>query len=125
MSTVFFRDKTASLDILHAKEVHYWDNNVQAHNLIRRGQVVVVTPMKSNFATREEWLEAPALLATFSGDYEKLNTDTGEWPSGDGGYVHRYHFVYVDNSFQVKHLIERNMDHVDALRQGSVSYRRN
>ena len=123
MNTVFFRDKTASLDIVHAQAVRYWDNNVEAHHMVP-GSVVIITPMKSNYPTREDWLNATALLGTYSGEYEKLNTDTGEWPSNpEGGYVHRYHFQYVSGGFRVRDMIPTNMNHVDALRQGSVSYR--
>ncbi|MGL5015265.1 MAG: hypothetical protein ACRC6V_13400 [Bacteroidales bacterium] len=122
-NTVFFRDKTASLDILHAMETKYWDNTVKAHKLTEQS-IVIITPMKSNYRTKEEWLNAPALLATHNGKYEKLNTDTGEWPSNDeGGYLHRYHFNYVSNNFRVRDLIDSNLDIVESMRQGSVFYK--
>lgn len=92
-----FRDNTG-LDIDTAAKMCVWDNTKQARQ-IHDDSIVVVVPTRGLFATHIEWLNAECVVGTFTGVYEKLECETGLWPSGDRGYVHRY---YLDDAETIK-----------------------
>lgn len=92
-----FRDNTG-LDISTAAKMCVWDNTKRALQ-IHDDSIVVITPVMGLFKNREEWLNADCVIGTFTGVYEKLECETGLWPSGDCGYVHRY---YLDDAEIVK-----------------------
>lgn len=88
--TVFFRDKTAAKDINSVSTLGYWDNTTFSRKM-GEGDSVWITPTRSNYETFEDWLMAPAILATSTGAIEKVKEKSGTWPSGKGGYKSRHH----------------------------------
>lgn len=114
-----FRDNTG-LDISTAAKMCVWDNTKQALQ-IHDDSIIVITPTRGLFKTHEEWLDAECVIGTFTGVYEKLECETGLWPSGDCGYVHRY---YLDNAEldTVKNLGPEILSSIMSWGQGPCRY---
>lgn len=114
-----FRDNTG-LDIETAARMCVWDNTKQAKQ-IHDDSIIVITPTRGLFKTDEEWLNAECVIGTFTGVYEKLECETGLWPSGDRGYVHRYYLDDAETT-TVRNIGSEILEPLMNWRQGPALY---